>query len=202
MSSKNYIVIVAAALAFGCWGVGGVFARASAAGISNAPLVNITNITKTVFPLSLPVGGGEVVFTYRVTNPGTIPLNNVTVSDDKCSAMSGELGDTNANHLLDPNEAWIYTCRAAITTTTANTASVIAYANGLTATAHDTITVDVVASGAAAASGATTTQSVVPGLPDNGTNPNAFNITAAIWEALGGILIALVVVLLFIKKKK
>ena len=42
----------------------------------------------------------------------------------------------------------------------------------------------------------------VPKLPDNGTNPNTLNITIIIWEVLGGILVALVVVLFLIRKSK
>jgi hypothetical protein len=66
-----------------------------------APLVSIVNITKIAYPLSLPSGGGDITFTYRVNNPGLMPLSDVAVTDDKCSAMSNKLGDTNGNNLLD-----------------------------------------------------------------------------------------------------
>lgn len=68
------------------------------------PLVGIINITKVAYPLFLPSEGGDITFTYRVNNPGMVPLSDVRVTDDKCAAMSGRLGDTNGNRLLDLNE--------------------------------------------------------------------------------------------------
>jgi len=168
------------------------------------PLVSIVNITKVAYPLALSAGGGEVAFTYKVTNPGIVPLSDVTVSDDKCSAMSGELGDTNGNHLLDPSEVWIYTCVTILTKTTTNTATVTAYANGLKAVDNDTITVDVAATSATYAPGFPNEgpNPAVPGLPNNGTNPSGPNITLIIWGVLGGILAVLIVVFFLIRKKK
>jgi hypothetical protein len=168
------------------------------------PLVNIVNITKVAYPLSLPVGGGEVAFTYKVTNPGLVPLNDVTVTDDNCSAMSGELGDTNNNHFLDPNEVWIYTCTAILAKTTTNTATVTAYANGLKAVDADTITVDVATTTVAYSPGLPNEgpNPGVPGLPNNGTNPNSLNITVIIWGILAGILAVLIIVFFLTRKKK
>lgn len=108
-----------------------------------APLVSIVNITKVAYPLTLPVDGGDITFTYKVNNPGAVPLSDVTVVDDKCSAMSGKLGDTNGNDLLDTAEVWIYTCAATLRETTTNTATVTAFANGLRATNSFSLTVDV-----------------------------------------------------------
>jgi len=177
------------------------------------PLVNIVNITKVADPLSLPVGGGAVSFTYKVTNPGVVPLADVTVADDKCSAMSGELGDTNDNHLLDPNEVWIYTCTMILAKTTTNTVTVTAYANGLRAVDNDTITVAVATTTAASSpvfpnEGSNPSVPGLPnngpnpGLPNNGTNPNTLNITVMIWGILGGILAILIIVFFLIRKKK
>jgi hypothetical protein len=174
------------------------------------PLVSIVNITKVAYPLSLPAGGGEVAFTYKVTNPGIVPLSNVIVSDDKCSAMSGELGDTNDNHLLDPSEVWIYTCVTILTKTTTNTATVTAYANGLKAIDTYTITVAVATTTTPGLPNEGSNPSVPgfpnngpnPGLPNNGTNPNGSNITLIIWGILGGILVALIIVFFLTRKKK
>ena len=165
------------------------------------PLVNIVNITKVAYPLSLPAGGGEVAFTYKVTNPGIVPLSDVTITDDECSAMSGELGDTNNNHALDPNEVWIYTCTTILAKTTTNTAAVTAYANGLKAVDTDTITVAVATTAARGLPNEGSNPSV-PGLPNNGTNPTNLNITVIIWGILGGILVALIIVFFLTKKKK
>lgn len=107
------------------------------------PLVSIINVTKVAFPLSLPAEGGNITFTYKVNNPGVVPLSEVTVTDNKCKAMSGKLGDTNGNNLLDVNEVWVYTCNAELKETTTNTVSVTAYANGLKAVGEATIAVRV-----------------------------------------------------------
>ena len=143
-----------------------------------APLVNIINITKVAYPLTLPVDGGDITFTYRVNNPGVVPLSNVSVTDDKCADMSGKLGDTNGNNLLDISEVWVYTCTTHLTETTTNTVSVAAFAGGLKAVGYATITVTV----ALASDG--------PKLPDTGTGPSAAVI---IWGILGGILVVLLV---------
>ena len=101
------------------------------------PLVSIINITKISYPLSLPKEGGEITFTYKVNNPGIVPLSNVTVTDDKCKGLTNKLGDTNGNNLLDVNEVWIYSCMTTLTKTTKVTAS----ANGLIALGEVTLTV-------------------------------------------------------------
>jgi len=166
-------------------------------GSSNpAPLVSIINITKVAYPVSLPAGGGSITFTYKVNNPGVAPLSGVTVSDDKCSAMSGHLGDTNGNGLLDTNEVWIYTCTTNLTQTTANTVTVTGFANGLEATDSDTITV-IVAASSTSSPGFPTQE--VPSLPDTGVSPNANVIT---WEVLAGIFVVLGIALIFIRKKE
>lgn len=147
-----------------------------------APLVSVVNITKVAYPLSLPAGGGPITFTYKVNNPGVAPLSDVTVSDDKCADMSGKLGDTNGNDLLDINEVWIYTCTTNLTQTTTNTVTVTAYANGLKATDNYSLTVKVATPGLAG--------QAVPGLPDTGGNPD---LKALVWEILSGVLAVLIV---------
>ncbi|MCR4325601.1 MAG: hypothetical protein NUV59_02230 [Patescibacteria group bacterium] len=107
------------------------------------PLVSIVNITKVAYPLSLPAEGGPITFTYRVNNPGVVPLSEVVVSDDKCNTMSGRLGDTNGNSLLDVSEVWIYSCTTHLQQTTTNTVTATAFANGLRAIGSATITVEV-----------------------------------------------------------
>lgn len=148
-----------------------------------APLVSIVNITKIAYPLSLPSGGGKITFTYRVNNPGLIPLSNVTVTDNKCSAMSNKLGDTNGNNLLDINEVWIYRCTTNLKQTTTNTVTATAYANGLKATGEATITVKV----------------ALPNFPDTG-EISVFKIT--VWKIFSVILILLIIFFFFKKGKK
>lgn len=107
------------------------------------PLVGIINITKVAYPVFLPAEGGDITFTYRVNNPGVLPLSRVKVSDDKCPLMSGRLGDTNGNDLLDGNEVWIYHCKAHLDKTTTNTVSVSAYTGTMRAVGSASITVTV-----------------------------------------------------------
>jgi hypothetical protein len=178
------------------------FAQTEAA--SAAPEVNIIDITHVIYPLPLPNGGGPITFTYKVTNPGEVSLSDVTVVDDACSDMSGELGDTNGNHLLDPGEEWIYTCAAMVVKTTTHTATVTAYANGLKAVDAETATVDVPALGATPSPTFPNDgpNPNTPTLPNNGTNPNSLNITVLIWEILGGILVVLIIIYFVITRKK
>jgi len=145
-----------------------------------APLVSIVNITKVAYPLSLPAQGGPITFTYRVNNPGAVPLSDVTVVDDKCNAMSGKLGDTNGNDLLDINEVWVYTCTTVLRETTTNTVTVTAFANGLKAIDSFTLTVKV----------DIPTASSSPSFPETGMDPD---LKATVWGILSAVLAVLVV---------
>lgn len=148
-----------------------------------APLVSIVNITKVAYPLSLPIEGGSITYTYKVNNPGVVPLSDVRVIDDKCNAMSGKLGDTNGNNLLDTNEVWIYTCTMSLKQTTTNTVTVRAFANGLSATDSATLTVKV----------------ETPSFPETGSNPNIKTIT---WGTLLAILIILIALFFLMRQAR
>lgn len=143
------------------------------------PLVSIVNITKVAYPLSLPSEGGKITFTYRVNNPGVVPLSDVTVVDNKCGNMSGKLGDTNSNNFLDTHEVWIYNCTTNLTQTTTNTATVTAFANGLKAVDNVSLTVTVDNSTAES-----------PGFPNTGPNPK---MKITVWGILAGILILFII---------
>ncbi len=63
----------------------------------------------------VPVGS-TVTWTYNVTNPGNVPLSNVTVTDNIAGVnptpvLSGgfNVGDTNHDNLLEPGETWVFT---------------------------------------------------------------------------------------------
>jgi uncharacterized repeat protein (TIGR01451 family) len=80
--------------------------------------------------------GDQLTFTFEVTNPGTTPLKNIVVSDDKCAPVSGpvqKLGG-NADALLDVGETWVYTCSM---TTPAHTAGDTNLVNVVTMSATD-----------------------------------------------------------------
>lgn len=64
-----------------------------------------------------------VTYTYTVKNPGTEPLKDVSVTDDKCSPVSYQSGDANGDAVLTNDETWTYTCTATLTVETLNTAT-------------------------------------------------------------------------------
>ncbi|MEO8065236.1 MAG: ice-binding family protein [Candidatus Doudnabacteria bacterium] len=99
------------------------------------PLIHVVKIP---YPFTLPAGGGAVTYRYTVTNPGTVALSDVTVTDNKCTGLPGRVvghpGDINQNNLLEPTESWSFTCISNLTATTLNTATASGTANGITAT--------------------------------------------------------------------
>lgn len=85
-------------------------------------IVPLIGITKVPNPLSLPEWSGYVVYNYTVWNVwNEIPLVDITVKDDKCSAMKFISWDTNNNNKIDINEKWKYTCTTKLLETTTNT---------------------------------------------------------------------------------
>ncbi|MDP2586674.1 MAG: hypothetical protein Q8P32_02790 [Candidatus Komeilibacteria bacterium] len=130
---------------------------ASATVIVGLPVVPpLIHVTKVPSPLSLLAGGGMVTYTKQVTNPGTVPLSNVRLTDDVCNPVVYISGDANGDSLLDPAETWVYTCSVNLNQTTVNTVIASGDANGLTA--RDIAVATVVVAGAV----------VVPQLPDTG----------------------------------
>ena len=92
------------------------------------PEINIVKATNGVVATS-PTGpvvtvGSTVVWTYDVTNPGTVALHNIAVADDNgtpgnladdfqpnpvLTSAGFNVGDTNDDGLLEPGEDWKYT---------------------------------------------------------------------------------------------
>lgn len=137
---------------------------ASATVVVGIPVVPpLIHITKVPSPLILPSGGGMITYTKTVTNPGTIPLSNVVVTDSKCSPIQYISGDTNNDSKLDTTESWKYTCKTNLSQTTTNTAVATGEANGLTARDFAIATVVVPATPAV--------PTFVPGLPAAGFAP-------------------------------
>ncbi|MDP3995270.1 MAG: ice-binding family protein [bacterium] len=160
---------------------------ASATVVVGVPLVPpLIHVTKVPSPLALPAPGGAVTYTYAITNPGTAALSNVSIADDKCTGLPGQIaghpGDLNQNNLLESNETWQFTCQSNLTKTTTNTGTVSGRANGLTAT--DFAIATVVVSPAI-------TAPVVPKLPDTGYSAGTGTAGWGIALLLGMILTAL-----------
>lgn len=127
-------------------------------GLPNTGLVTpLIHVTKTSNPLSLPAGGGMVVYTEKVSNPGINPLNNVSLTDDKCSPLKYVSGDTNRDSKLDVNETWTYTCVAVLFKTTTNYAIASGEVNGV-------VTRDL----------AVATVTVTPNFPNTGLSPLSY----------------------------
>lgn len=159
---------------------------ASATVVVGAPIIPpLIHVTKVPNPLALLAGGGMVTYTKTVTNPGTVPLQNVRITDDKCGPVNYASGDTNGNALLEPTESWLYTCSTNLTQTTTNTAVAAGDANGMTARDFAIATVVVAIAPV-----------VVPALPNTGSlSPG----NVLIWSLLAGVVIAS---LIFVASRK
>lgn len=119
-------------------------------------------IVKVADPTALPFGGGDVVYTYTVTNPGDTSLSNVTVVDDTCAPVTYVGGDADGDEKLDLDETWTFTCAATIDATTTNTAVASGWAGETEVTDQDIATV-----------------TVAPPTPSPGVTPTAFVPTAS-----------------------
>ncbi|HCC06355.1 TPA: hypothetical protein DEP94_03300 [Candidatus Nomurabacteria bacterium] len=135
------------------------------------------DVTKVATPVSLPIGGGSVVYDYVISNPGSIPLSNVTLVDDKCSNITLLSGDINSNSKLEITESWKYSCAMNLSQTTTN----IAIASGtadfttVTDTANATVVVAVPVITVIPTPTVlivSTTTAVVPLFPDAGLDPD------------------------------
>jgi len=151
---------------------------ASATVVVGTPIVPpLIHVTKTPAPLTLLAGGGMVTYTKKVTNPGTVALSNVRLTDDKCAVVTYISGDVNGDSKLDPAETWTYTCQANLTQTTVNTVTAAGDANGLTARDFALATVVVAAA--------------VPALPKTGFGPVSIAVVAV---GIFAVLLALYVI--------
>lgn len=108
--------------------------------VQAAPAIHLT---KTPSTSTLPAGGGNVTYTYTVTNTGNVPLSNVTVSDDHCTPATYQSGDANNDSKLDLSETWTYTCTQNLTASTTNVATATGHDGETTVTSQASATVTV-----------------------------------------------------------
>jgi len=159
---------------------------ASATVVVGLPIVPpLIHVAKVPSPLTLLAGGGMVTYTKRVTNPGTVALSNVQVTDDKCSPVHYISGDTNGDSKLDVSENWTYTCQVNLIKTTTNTATASGEANGLTARDLAIATVVVAA----------------PSLPNTGFLPAVKNIPWNIVLPVGLFAVIAILLIVFLRKR-
>ena len=111
--------------------------------VAPAPGTPGINVAKTPSVTTLPSVGGDVTYTYVVTNTGSVPLTTVSVTDDKCAPVDFVSGDTNSDSILDVSETWTYTCTATLTATTTNTALATGHDGDTEVTDTDQATVTV-----------------------------------------------------------
>ncbi|MBV8161923.1 MAG: DUF11 domain-containing protein [Acidimicrobiia bacterium] len=65
--------------------------------------------------------GDVITYKFTVTNPGDVPLHNVTLTDPKCDAAPGIVSQTGSNPaILDLPDTWAYTCKHTITASDPN----------------------------------------------------------------------------------
>ncbi|MBN2198182.1 hypothetical protein JW698_03300 [Candidatus Wolfebacteria bacterium] len=166
---------------------------ANATVVVDAPIIPpLINLVKTPNILFLSANGGEVTYTYTITNPGTAPLSNVSIIDNKCANISraiGHPGDINKNNLLENDEIWLFTCKTNLTQTTTNIGIAEGSANGLTAIDFSPATVALA-----------TPDIVTPKLPNTGFPPGENNTPWNIIIPAG--IFAILVSLFFIQKKQ
>jgi hypothetical protein len=100
-------------------------------------------VDKTADTKTLPAGGGDVTYSYDVTNVGNVALSNVSVSDDKCSPVTYASGDSDHDTKLDLSETWTFTCTATLTKTTTNVATATGWHGDTKVEDDDSATVEV-----------------------------------------------------------
>ena len=72
------------------------------------PSIFIDKVTNGADGLNI-LAGKPIIWTYKVSNTGNVPLSGVSLTDDKEGIITNFSGDANNNTLLDTNEVWTYT---------------------------------------------------------------------------------------------
>jgi len=119
------------------------------------------DIAKTANTTQVSVGH-NVTYTYVVTNPGDLPLSDVSVSDNKVSVVTYQSGDSDGDGRLDTQETWIFTANYTVTEgdtdPLVNLATASGTYGGRTVTDRDSASVDILRSAIAIAKAANCTE--------------------------------------------
>ncbi len=99
------------------------------------------HIEKTADP-ELIDSGDPVTYSYLVTNPGDLPVENVSLTDDTCAGIEFVGGDDGDN-VLAAEETWEYMCMASLDQDTTNIAIVTGEVDGFPVADQDEAYVDV-----------------------------------------------------------
>lgn len=137
----------------------------------------------------LPYGGGLVTYNYFVTNTGTVALEEVTLTDDKCTEIEFVSGDEDGDRKLDIREGWKYRCAMVLRETTENIAVVEAQSGGASTSDRATATVVVVER----------STFPTPKFPKTGLGPKEIRIP---WVILGVAAVVICGGVFFVRKKK
>ena len=79
-----------------------------------------------------------ISWTFQLTNPGNVPLSNISLADTGCATIDGPTGDLNVNGLLDVGETWLYAATGiALPGAQINTATATAQATDSTGGIYD-----------------------------------------------------------------
>ena len=92
--------------------------------------------------------GDNIVFGYFVTNPGNVPLHNVSVTDNVTGGTTYQSGDTDGDSELDTGETWFYIANYTVTIEDSSPLFNTADASGTdaltrTVSAQDSISIDI-----------------------------------------------------------
>ncbi len=104
-------------------------------------------LSVSVSPTGVPIGGGDITFSYTVNNPSSVPLSQVGITDKQCPAVAYVSGDVNSDKMLQNTETWQYTCSRSTTMALTSDALVTGYYNGVPVTALGSASVTIIPAG-------------------------------------------------------
>jgi hypothetical protein len=104
-------------------------------------------LTIAVTPDVILESGGDMTFTYTVTNSGNTHLTDIALVDNGCLDIFLLSGDGDNDRKLDTHEVWKYACTKAVTEKITETARASGRIADLTVTDDASLTVKMIAEG-------------------------------------------------------